>query len=198
MCYNIYVTGVEKKKTRGGRKKRKRPLRKHNQQVNFPQLGKNPEKPSANDKLFKPLNVTAGDSEKAVAREIAYKLSEVIFVLFFSLCTTSYSVLKNVYCVWSFHPTFSNSLRDCLASGTVQLSANYISCIVSHHSVTTKLQNYTNHTILWQHVEQFQLFLLFILSTFFFDHPHINFFLKPVKDYADRACCGMHWLWKGN
>ena len=83
--FNIYVTGEEKKKTRGGRKKRKRPLRKHNQHANVPQLGKNSEKPSANDKLFKPLNVTAADSEKAVAREIAYKLSEVIVVLFFSL-----------------------------------------------------------------------------------------------------------------
>ncbi|XP_067054984.1 uncharacterized protein [Acropora muricata] len=68
--------GEEKKKTRGGRKKRKRPLRKHNQHANVPQLGKNTEKPSANDKLFKPLNVTAADSENAVAREIAYKLSE--------------------------------------------------------------------------------------------------------------------------
>lgn len=90
------VTGVERKKTRGGRRKRKRPLRKHNHDANVPQLGKNTEKPSANEKLFKPLNVTAGDSEKAVAREIAYKLSEVIVFFFFSLCTRSYNVLRNV------------------------------------------------------------------------------------------------------
>lgn len=164
----------------------------------MPQPGKNTEKPSANDKLFKPLNVTAADSEKAVAREIAYKLSEVIVVLFFSLWTTSYvQRLKNCFLCLVISLNFRQ--RPLPLSCFVNCATLCIvSCITSHHNATTKLQNCTNHTILWQHVEQYQLFLLFILSTFFFDHPHINFFFKPVKDYADRACCGMHWLWKGN
>lgn len=62
-------------KTRGGKKKRKRPVgnhfdrgqhqRRHHQEE--PELGN----------LFKPLKVTSEDSEEVVAKEIAWKLNEV-------------------------------------------------------------------------------------------------------------------------
>ncbi|KAL9978558.1 hypothetical protein ACROYT_G016090 [Oculina patagonica] len=69
-----YGKDGEKVKTRGGRKKRKRPLRAHhggerrhrNGDQGEPEFGK----------LFEPLRVTSDDSEEAVAKELAEKLNE--------------------------------------------------------------------------------------------------------------------------
>ncbi|XP_068684076.1 phosphorylated adapter RNA export protein-like [Montipora foliosa] len=66
----------QRKKTRGGQKKRRRPPRRHNDLAPKTQRGKNTVKRSGNDNLFKPLKVTADDSEHTVAREIAYRLNE--------------------------------------------------------------------------------------------------------------------------
>ena len=66
-------------KTRGGKKKRKRPVGNHydggQHHRSYPQ-----EDPKLGN-LFKPLKVTAEDSEEVVAKEIAWKLNEVSTVV---------------------------------------------------------------------------------------------------------------------
>lgn len=65
-------------KTRGGKKKRKKPLRdRHNGEKR--QRNHNPGDPEFS-KLFDPLTVTSDDSEETVARELAEKLNEVRYV----------------------------------------------------------------------------------------------------------------------
>ena len=73
-----FVDG-ERVKTRGGKKKRKRPVGNHydggQHHRSYPQ-----EDPKLGN-LFKPLKVTAEDSEEVVAKEIAWKLNEVSAVV---------------------------------------------------------------------------------------------------------------------
>ena len=62
-------------KTRGGKKKRKRPLRDDHDRGRH-QRSYNEKEPEIGS-LFEPLKVTSEDSEEAVAKEIAGKLNEV-------------------------------------------------------------------------------------------------------------------------
>ena len=75
----VHFVDGERVKTRGGKKKRKRPVGNHydggrhhrSDTQEDPKLGN----------LFKPLKVTAEDSEEVVAKEIAWKLNEVSIVV---------------------------------------------------------------------------------------------------------------------
>ena len=68
-------------KKRGGRKKRKRPLR--DRPTEGQRCRNNNQREPKIGKLFEPLKVTSDDSEEAVAKELAEKLNEVMrFTLF--------------------------------------------------------------------------------------------------------------------
>jgi len=72
-----FVNVVDDKtvKKRGGRKKRKRPLR--DRPTEEQRCRNNNQREPKIGKLFEPLKVTSDDSEEAVAKEIAEKLNEV-------------------------------------------------------------------------------------------------------------------------
>ena len=72
-CFNVVDDKTVKK--RGGRKKRKRPLR--DRPTEEKRCRNNNQREPKVWKLFEPLKVTSDDSEEAVAKEIAEKLNEV-------------------------------------------------------------------------------------------------------------------------
>lgn len=73
------VVDGQKVKTRGGKKKRKKPLRDRDRDRHDGEKRQRNHDPGDPEfsKLFEPLTVTSDDSEEAVARELAEKLNEV-------------------------------------------------------------------------------------------------------------------------
>ena len=73
------------KKTRGGRRKRKREIRRHHKDGQQPKNSRSnyQDVESGNQKVLQTLRVTSDDSEEVVAREIAYKLNEVRILKWF-------------------------------------------------------------------------------------------------------------------
>lgn len=67
------------KKTRAGRRKRKREIRRHHKDGQQPKNSRSNHQnvESGNQKVLQTLRVTSDDAEEVVAREIAYKLNEV-------------------------------------------------------------------------------------------------------------------------
>lgn len=73
------VLGDERVKTRGGRKKRKKPRRAHRDEHDGAHRNNDQGEPEFR-KLSEPLRVTSDDSEEAVAKELAEKLNEVKYL----------------------------------------------------------------------------------------------------------------------